>query len=98
MTILLLEIPTFQLTLVCLVAGFVGLVHMEVVVDVESVVVVNLELGTHREAYTVDILLVGYVVVLVVWHRITGVEGGLKLNIGIRLPAALTDIIRSLQT
>ena len=98
MTILFLVCPRLQIALVCLVAGIVALIEVETIVDVKTVVVVNLELGTHRETYAVDILLVSYVVVPVVWHRITGVERGVKLNIGIRLPAALTDIIRSLQT
>ena len=49
---------------------------MEVVVDVESVVVVNLEFGTYLETYTADVLFKSLGVLGVVGHCIVSMVCG----------------------
>ena len=65
----------FQVALVVFVANIVTLIHLETVVDVEPLVVVNLKLGTHGKTPAAYVLLEGYVVRQEVRHSIAGIYG-----------------------
>ena len=54
----LLQRPLLQIALVTLVAGVVGAVEVDHIVDVHTVVVVDFELGTYGQTYAIDVRLV----------------------------------------